>query len=160
MSEENRATIERFYGAFGRLDGAAMEACYAPDVHFRDPVFEDLYGPEAGAMWRMLTGNATDLKIELASHSAEGDTGKANWIATYTFRTGRKVVNDIDAGFRFGPDGLIADHVDSFGLWKWSRQALGPVGLLAGWTPIVQNGIRRQAHQQLERFMADEHEAG
>ncbi len=107
MSEENLATIERFYAAFGRHDGAAMEACYAPDVHFRDPVFEDLYGPEAGAMWRMLTGNATDLEIELASHSAEGDTGRANWIATYTFRTGRKVVNDIDARFRFGPDGLI-----------------------------------------------------
>lgn len=148
--------IERFYGAFGRHDGAAMEACYAPDVHFRDPVFEDLYGPEAGAMWRMLTGSATDLEIELASHSAEGDAGKANWIATYTFRTGRKVVNDIDASFRFGPDGLISEHIDSFPLWKWSRQALGVTGLLGGWTPIVQNGIRRQAHQQLERFMAEE----
>ncbi len=48
--------IERFYDAFGRRDGAAMEACYAPDVHFSDPVFVDLRGAEAGAMWRMLTG--------------------------------------------------------------------------------------------------------
>lgn len=156
MSEENLATIERFYAAFGRHDGTAMEACYAPDVHFRDPVFEDLYGPEAGAMWRMLTGNATDLEIELASRSADGDTGSANWIATYTFRTGRKVVNDINARFRFGADGLITEHIDSFPLWKWSRQALGVTGLLGGWTPIVQNGIRRQAHQQLDRFMSEE----
>lgn len=90
---QNDATIQRFYEAFGRLDGKAMEACYAPDVHFSDPVFNDLEGREAGAMWRMLTGNATDLTIELRSHSAADDgTGHANWIATYTFRTGRKVV--------------------------------------------------------------------
>ena len=160
MPEQNRATIERFYAAFAERDGEAMQACYAADVHFRDPVFGDLHGPEAGAMWRMLTANATDLEIELASHSAEGDTGKANWIATYTFRTGRRVVNDIDASFRFAPDGLIREHTDSFSLWRWSRQALGPVGLLGGWTPIVQNGIRRQASQQLNAFMAAEGEQG
>jgi uncharacterized protein len=154
MSEQNRATIERFYSSFAALDGAAMEALYAPDVHFHDPVFRDLEGPEAGAMWRMLTGNAKDLKIELASHSAKGDAGHANWIATYTFRTGRKVVNDIQADFEFTGDGLIKSHIDSFDLWKWSRQALGPVGLLAGWTPIVQGGIRKQARQQLDEFMA------
>ena len=91
MPTRNEATIKRFYDAFGRLDGAAMEACYASDVHFRDPAFGDLHGPEAGGMWRMLTGNATDLTIELASHSATATRGKANWIATYTFRTGRKV---------------------------------------------------------------------
>ena len=154
MSARNEATIQRFYDAFGRLDGAAMEACYAPDVHFRDPAFGDLYGPEAGAMWRMLTGNARDLTIELASHSATDTSGSANWIATYTFRTGRKVRNDIDASFTFNGEGLIEDHVDSFDMWRWSRQALGPIGLIAGWTPLLRAGIRRQARSQLESFMA------
>ena len=156
MSEQNAATIERFYTAFGALDGAAMEACYAPDVHFHDPVFKDLHGPEAGAMWRMLTGNAKDLKIELPSHSASGSTGQANWIATYTFRTGRPVVNDIQARFEFRDDGLITEHIDDFDLYKWSRQALGPVGVIGGWTPIVQGGIRKQARQGLDEFMAAE----
>jgi ketosteroid isomerase-like protein len=156
MAERNVATIERFYEAFGRCDGAAMEACYAPDVHFRDPAFGDLHGPEAGAMWRMLTDNATDLEVELASRSADEHTGAANWIATYTFRTGRRVRNDIDASFRFDEAALITEHIDSFDMWRWSRQALGPVGLVAGWTPILRSQIRRQARGQLERFMAGE----
>ena len=156
MSGRNEGTIKRFYDAFGRKDGAAMEACYAFDVHFRDPAFGDLHGPEAGAMWRMLTGNATDLQIELASHSATETTGKANWIATYTFRTGRKVRNDINATFTFNEAGEIEDHVDEFDMWKWTRQALGPIGLIAGWTPFLKASVRKQARSQLESFMADE----
>ena len=64
-------------------------------------------------MWRMLTGRATDLKIELHEHEADEESGSAHWIARYTFSTGRPVVNDIQASFRFA-DGLIADHVDEF----------------------------------------------
>ena len=60
--------VERFYAAFDRRDGEAMAAAYAPDGHFRDPVFGDLTGAEAGAMWRMLTRTARDLKVELAEH--------------------------------------------------------------------------------------------
>lgn len=153
---DNDRTIQRFYEAFAAGDGAAMEACYAPDVHFSDPVFPDLNGPEAGGMWRMLTGQATDLEIELAEHGAEGDTGSARWIAGYTFsRTGRPVRNDVRAGFRFRPDGLISEHNDDFDFHKWSRQALGLTGLLLGWTPIVRNGVRKQAAASLKEFLAE-----
>ncbi len=69
-ADANRELIERFYEAFGRCDGAAMSACYAPGAHFRDPAFGDLEGDEIGAMWRMLTARATDLKIELHEHEA------------------------------------------------------------------------------------------
>lgn len=156
MLAENAATIERFYDAFARCDGAAMEACYAPDVSFSDPVFPDLNGPEAGGMWRMLTDQATDLKIELAEHGSEGDAGHARWIANYTFsRTGRHVTNDVSASFRFGTDGLITEHVDDFDFWRWSRQALGPPGVLLGWTPIVKGGVRKQAAASLEKFLAE-----
>ena len=105
-AEANRETIERFYAAFGQCNGAAMTACYAPDAHFHDPAFGDLHGPDIGAMWRMLTSRATDLKIELPEHEADKETGSAHWIARYTFSTGRPVVNDIQAKFRFsdGPD--------------------------------------------------------
>ena len=109
--------VERFYAAFDRRDGEAMAAAYAPDGHFKDPVFGDLTGAEAGAMWRMLTRTARDLKVELAEH----DERSAHWIATYTFSaTGRPVVNDVRATIRI-EDGLIVDHVDSFSFWKWSR---------------------------------------
>jgi uncharacterized protein len=157
MSRANTDTIERFYDAFAACDGEAMEACYAADVSFSDPVFTDLHGPEAGGMWRMLTSQASDLRIELAEHSAEGDTGTARWLADYTFsRTGRPVHNDVRASFRFGSDGLIAEHTDEFDFWAWSRQALGPSGMLLGWTPIIRNAVRRQARENLDRFLAGE----
>jgi ketosteroid isomerase-like protein len=155
MAEANLELIERFYGAFDRGDGATMAACYGPGAHFRDPVFGDLTGEEAGAMWRMLTGRAADLRVELAEHETHGATGSARWIAHYTFaQTGRKVVNDIRAEFRFA-DGLIADHVDRFGFWRWSRQALGTPGLLLGWTPLLPKKVGANARAGLDAFMKE-----
>jgi ketosteroid isomerase-like protein len=154
-ADANRETIERFYAAFGQCNGAAMSACYAPDAHFRDPAFGDLEGPEIGAMWRMLTGRATDLKIELHEHEADEGTGSAHWIARYTFSTGRPVVNDIQAKFRFA-DGLIADHVDDFDFRRWARQALGPTGNLVALLPPLRAKARAKALDQLEAFKREE----
>jgi hypothetical protein len=145
------STIERFYAAFGARDGDAMAACYAPDAHFSDPVFTDLNGAEPGAMWRMLTAQATDLRIELLEHTAD----TAHWRAHYTFsQTGRPVVNDVRATFRFDEDGLIADHRDEFSFYRWARQALGPPGMLLGWTPLLRATVRRRARDRLERFQS------
>jgi ketosteroid isomerase-like protein len=142
--------IERFYSAFAAHDGDAMAACYAPDARFSDPVFTDLRGAEPGQMWRMLTQRAEDLKIELVEHQASGDTGTARWIARYTFtQTGRPVVNDVRASFRF-EDGLIADHRDEFDFTKWARQAIGIAGLL----PPVRSAVRRKARAGLDEFIA------
>jgi ketosteroid isomerase-like protein len=157
VTAENEAVIERFYAAFAQRDGARMAACYAPDVHFSDPVFTDLNGPEAGAMWRMLTERASDLRVELLERSADGDRGSAHWRAHYTFtQTGRSVVNDVRASLRFGDDGLVTDHVDDFDFHRWARQALGPSGLLLGWTPLLRSAVRRRARAGLDEFMARE----
>jgi ketosteroid isomerase-like protein len=148
----NESLIERFYAAFGQRDGDTMASMYAPDARFHDPVFEDLTGDEAGDMWRMLTGRANDLRIELLEHEAADDRGSAHWRAHYTFvQTGRPVVNDIRARFRFR-DGRIAEHVDDFSFHRWARQALGPAGLLLGWTPVVRSSVRRRAKAGLEEF--------
>jgi ketosteroid isomerase-like protein len=148
------AVIEAFYGAFAQRDGAAMAACYAPDVRFSDPVFTDLRGPEAGAMWRMLTERGSDLRVELLAHEAHEQRGSAHWRAHYTFsQTGRPVVNDVHASMRFA-DGLIVEHVDSFSFYSWARQALGPLGLTLGWTPLVKAGVRRKARASLDEFVA------
>jgi ketosteroid isomerase-like protein len=144
--------VERLYAAFDRRDGDAMAALYAPDGHFRDPVFGDLTGAEAGAMWRMLTRTARDLKVELAEHDAHS----AHWIARYTFSaTGRPVVNDVRARIVV-TDGLITDHVDEFSFWKWSRQALGTKGLLLGWTPFLRGKVGGTAKAGLDKFIAKE----
>ena len=85
MNSAHVALIERFYGAFAQGDGEAMAACYAPGVRFSDPVFPDLRGPRAGAMWRMLTSAPGDVRIELLEHEAGDETGSAHWKAHYTF---------------------------------------------------------------------------
>jgi len=154
MSEGNAGLIERFYAAFAECDGDAMAACYAPDARFSDPVFGDLSGPEPGAMWRMLTGRAQDLTVDLVEHSVEGEQGSARWIAHYTFtQTGRPVTNDVRASFRFA-DGLIAEHHDEFDFHRWARQALGTSGLLLGWTPLLRSAVRRRARAGLDEFLA------
>jgi ketosteroid isomerase-like protein len=153
QAQANKQLIERFYAAFDSRDGDAMAACYAPDARFHDPVFQELRGDEPGAMWRMLTSRADDLRIELVEHDADETTGTAHWLADYTFtQTGRPVHNDVRARFRFA-DGLIAEHDDSFGFHGWARQALGPPGLLLGWTPIIQGPVRRRARASLDEFM-------
>ena len=154
MSTQSKDLIELFYGAFGELDGERMAACYAPVASFSDPVFGALDAREAGGMWRMLAGQAVDLRIELLDHDAEGERGSAHWRAHYTFsQTGRPVINDIHASFRFA-DGLIVEHVDDFDFYRWARQALGPRGLLLGWTPLVRSAVRRRARASLEQFLA------
>jgi ketosteroid isomerase-like protein len=149
---DNAKVIRNLYEALDRHDGETMARQYAPDARFKDPAFGELSGEEAGDMWRMLTGRAEDLSVELAEHEANGDEGTAHWIATYTFSTGRHVVNDIHARFRFR-DGLIVEHEDSFSFWHWARQALGPAGLVLGLPPMNQL-VRRKARGDLEGFRA------
>jgi len=153
MSDSTQDLIERFYAAFTQLDGDTMAACYAPDARFSDPVFPDLRGREPGAMWRMLTGRAQDLEVRLADHQADARTGSAHWLADYTFSTDRKVHNDVRAEFRF-ENGMIVEHRDTFSFYAWARQALGPMGLALGWTPLVRSRVRREARAGLDEFLA------
>jgi len=156
VTQANVDLIDRFYAAFAQHDGRAMAACYTDDATFADPVFTDLSGKEPGAMWRMLTARSHDLEVELVERAAAGDTGSAHWIARYTFgQTGRRVINEVSSTFRFR-DGLIAEQRDDFDFYRWTRQALGPMGAALGWTPIVQGSVRRKAQAGLDQFLARE----
>lgn len=152
----SKALIETFYAAFATRDAGPMTAAYHQDAHFSDPVFTDLRGPkQIGGMWSMLCERGKDLRIELKSASADGDTGQARWEAFYSFSaTGRPVHNIIDATFKF-KDGRIIDHHDRFDFYRWTRMALPFVqGTLLGWTPLVQNAIRKKAQKGLETYLA------
>lgn len=154
MAHPNAELISRFYQAFQQLDAETMAACYADDVQFSDPAFNDLRGRDAGDMWRMLTARAQNFSLTFDSVQADDQQGSARWVATYLFsKTGNTVVNHIQANFRFA-DGKIVEHRDSFDLWRWARQALGTKGLLLGWTPLVQGAIRKQAMAGLRAWQA------
>ena len=149
----NAQLIETFYRRFADRDAAGMAACYHPEIHFTDEVF-DLRGDEVGAMWAMLCERGEDLEVRFGDVEADDREGRAHWDATYTFTaTGRKVRNSIDARFELA-DGRILRHVDTFDFWKWSRQALGPPGWLLGWSGFLRAKVRRTAARNLARHAA------
>ncbi len=146
------AVIENFFSAFARRDWAGMNACYHADIAFRDEIFR-IQGKRAKAMWHMLCEGGKDMRLEASGIAAEGDKGKAHWEATYTFSaTGRKVKNVIDTKFRFR-DGLIISHDDTWSFWRWASQALGPVGMLLGWMPRLQQKVKQRAVGNLDKFI-------
>ena len=150
-----RVAVERLYAAFARLDGAAMQACYAPDATFDDEVFSLKGQAQIGGMWRMLcdTTKAKSMahwKLVVSDITARS----AHWEAHYLFSaSGRLVHNKIDAAFTFDGNGLITTHRDRFDFWTWSRQALGARGLLLGWSSFLRNKVRAQAAAKLQRFL-------
>lgn len=148
----NAKVLQRFYEAFGRRDAEGMAACYADDVKFSDDVFPDLRGRDAGDMWRMLCEAGKDLRVEASDIAADDASGRARWVAHYTFSaTGKKVVNDIQARFVF-KDGRIVEHTDRFDFPRWARQALGLPGAVLGWTGWMQKKVQAQAAKGLRRF--------
>ncbi len=148
----NEQLIERFYTAFQGHDAEEMVRCYHPDIVFTDPVFGRLEGPCAADMWRMLCARAQDLEVHFSDIHADATHGAAHWEAVYTYgEKCRCVHNVVDASFTF-KDGLIIQHTDTFDLWRWTRMALGPLGLFLGWTPFLKKAIRNKVSRRLESF--------
>jgi hypothetical protein len=47
----------------------------------------------------------------------------------------------------------VVVHEDHFDFWRWSRQALGPVGLLLAWTGWLRRKVQAQARKGLDRYL-------
>ncbi|MEM1221108.1 MAG: nuclear transport factor 2 family protein, partial [Bacteroidota bacterium] len=50
-------------------------------------------------------------------------------------------------------DGKIIDHKDEFSFWRWSSMALGPVGTFLGFTPFLQNKVKKMTRKLLTDYM-------
>ncbi len=150
---ENEQLIRHFYESFAQNNADAMVACYHDRIEFHDPAFGRLKGADAKNMWRMLVARAKgNIKIEFKNVVADDKKGSADWTADYLFsKTGRQVFNEIHAEFEF-QDGKIIRHIDTFDIWKWSKQALGLSGKLLGWSSFLQNKIRQNALGSLREF--------
>jgi len=151
---ENHALLERFYESFSRGDASGMNACYARDVAFSDPVFGQLDGDRTRAMWSMLCGGLVDFGLAYEIEDVDDVAGRVRWVATSTYSaTKRRVRNAVGGSFAFA-NGTIRRHDDVFDLWKWAAQALGPSGVLLGWTPLVRGKIATMAAARLDAYMA------
>jgi SnoaL-like domain len=143
---------ERFYEAFMVRDHYTMGLLYAEHATFSDPVFPLLNARGARMMWNMLLTRAEDLGIEVKIIEDSPAHASVDWVAHYTFgATGRPVVNRVHTEMALA-NGRIVRQVDSFSLWRWSRQALGAKGWLLGWTPVVRDRIRAQDAHSLREY--------
>ncbi len=153
----NEQLIHNFYTAFQKLDWQTMKQCYAVDINFSDPVFNSLKGADAAAMWHMLCNKAMDFDLKFSDIQADEKNGSARWEAIYTFsQTGRRVHNVIFAEFQFS-EGKIIRHSDHFSFWRWSGMALGPVGVLFGWSGFLRNKVQQKALNGLKLFILRHH---
>ncbi len=151
---ENNELITKFYTAFSEGNSEDMIACYHDDVVFNDPVFGKLEGNRAHKMWEMLlSSNAGGAEISFNGIEANTESGEANWIAKYQYGPKKRdVVNNVHANFKF-KDGKIIAHTDTFDLYKWTKQAMGPVGYILGWTPFMKNKIQKITNGRLDEFI-------
>jgi ketosteroid isomerase-like protein len=151
---DNSQLITKFYTAFSQGKAEEMLSCYHEQVQFHDPAFGTLNSNETRNMWRMLIERSKKgLTISFSNVQADEKSGSADWHAEYTFaQSGRKVINEISARFKF-QDGKIIRHTDHFDLWKWTRQALGWKGFLLGWSPFMRDKIRKQSNSLLRAYM-------
>lgn len=149
----NEALITKFYTAFASGNAKAMSECYHPKIHFTDPAFGLLKEDQVSKMWEMLLLKSKgNIKIEFSDIKADDFSGSAKWVATYNFsKTNRNVVNRVTSEFAF-QDGLIIKQTDKFDVWKWSKQAFGPIGYLLGWTGFFKKKIQHQALLSLQKF--------
>jgi ketosteroid isomerase-like protein len=148
--------IETFYSAFAQKDAETMTKCYHDSIVFTDPAFGTLHGERAKNMWKMLCESQREKEFVIRFDEIQFDQnkGQAAWEAIYFYgKKGRKVHNSIQAKFEF-KDGLIIRHTDHFDLWKWSRQALGPVGFILGWAPSFRHKLQAQTKYLLDKFEA------
>lgn len=147
--------IEKFYTAFQNGDEQGMTDCYHENIVFQDLAFGRLEGNKAKKMWEMLLSRKVETtKISFQNIQTTDNSGSADWRAEYLFgKKKRKVINTIHAEFKF-QDGKIIEHIDSFNLWRWSRQALGPIGLLLGWSAFLRNKVQKSTNAQLASFIA------
>lgn len=145
--------LAQFYRALQERDYATIRVCYHPEVRYHDPVFT-LRGLEVPAMWHMLGERGKDMRFEWQIQSATSASAEGHWEPIYTFGgSGRRVHNVIDTRVAFR-DSQIIEHVDSFGFWRWARQALGLPGLLLGWTPLLPPKVQATARKGLAAFIA------
>lgn len=150
------SVARRFYDALVARDWKVVGSLYADDATFNDPVFTHLQAAEVRAMWRMLLTRGKDLTVVYEVLNETQTAAQVRWTATYTFsQTGRKVVNVITAALSLR-DGKIVRQVDAFDFHRWSSQALGPIGVLLGWTPWLQRKVQRQAMAGLHSFVRKE----
>ena len=147
-------SAKEFYTAFAKRDAQNMVKFYHQECVFNDEAFVNLTCAETKAMWTMLCANAKNFELTFQIKEAINDKVCVYWEASYDFsKTGRRVVNRITTVMEF-KDGLILRQKDSFSFYAWARQALGPIGVVLGWTTFLKCKVQKEARSTLLKYMS------
>lgn len=119
--------VSQFYEAFARKDVEAMGKLYAPNVKFKDALFQFGDAASTTKMWRKLFSLDPNAKLQFKLDSVQGDVVKGHWVGDYTV-SGRPVHNETPTTLRV-VDGKIVEHHDDWSWDRWAPQAL-PAGKL------------------------------
>lgn len=103
-----------FYDAFERRDAATMNAYYATNVAFTDPGSTRNVDDDLRARFGRCRFGCDRLDRVLCLH---GDAQLRSQLRTLDSRNSRRSDHPSDG---------------SFELWRWSVQAVGPIGVLLG----------------------------
>jgi len=153
MSSPEEIIATEFYSAFNQKNAAGMNEHYHQHLEFEDPAFGKLSYDQTCSIWQMLCESAKDLEIDFAILMASEGYVETNWTAKYTFsKTGRFVQNNIIAKMKIR-DGKIIEHIDSFDLHTWAKQAMGFQGWLLGGTSFFKKKLHQQTGYQLAKYM-------
>ena len=142
-----------FYNAFKERNSAGMNSLYHKDLKFEDPAFGKLSHLQTCAMWEMLCESAKDLVIDFSILDSNDKSVTVKWIADYTFSKSNRLVHNEIVAIMHIEEGLIINHIDSFNLHKWARQALGLQGLILGGTSFFRKKLQAQTNRQLEKYI-------
>ncbi|MCD8539849.1 MAG: nuclear transport factor 2 family protein [Leadbetterella sp.] len=149
----SKQIVTSFYEAMKARDYSTMASLYTANAVFSDPVFPSLSGFEAGKMWEMLLKSAKDMELEYQVLDHGKDKARVKWVAHYTFsKTGRKVRNEVISTFELF-EGRILTQRDRFSFGKWSRQALGFLPWLLGFTGVTRKKVQETAGRGLNDFI-------
>lgn len=147
------AAATSFYAAFARRDAAGMEAAYAPNVAFHDPLFGHLDGKsEVMQMWKTILPAANpktfQLEARVQPNPRQRPDGtfevKVQWDAHYDL--GKRHVDNRSDTTLLVRNGKIVEQKDDWNLAAWTKQAL-PFG---GGNPLVDALTAFAAHTFVE----------
>ena len=126
-----RQVAEKFYAAFMGLQATQLGQYYAPNVRFKDAIFQ--YADRAGTlkMWGKILGAKPSPRIRYSVQKVSGDTVQGRWIADYVI-FGNPVHNDITSTMVIR-NGQILQHTDAFPFATWAAQAFGLKGTHLEW---------------------------
>lgn len=149
----NENLLYEIYKSFRNKDLTILSDCYAGCATFSDPVFTNLNKDLTLAMFEKLMSTADHLWIDIKKITANRQTGRAEWLITYTCSlTGRKIVQSMESYFIF-KNGKIGRQIDYFNFYSYIRQLKGLKGLLWGWAGIFKDKVQNSAMRNLNLFL-------